>query len=162
MSNETTKERVSAEIERSDPAAPVLPVLEQPAPPKASLPAFVYVIAWISASGAVILFNKYLLDTMKFAYPISLTAWHLTFGTVMTQILAKTTTVLDGRKKVKMTGRIYLRAIVPIGFFFSLSLIAGNVSYLYLSVAFIQMLKVCSDILPAMLASLSSNIPLKL
>src|SRR2546421_5390743 len=60
----------------------------------------------------------------------------------MTQILARTTTLLDGRKKLKMTGRIYLRAILPIGFFFSLSLICGNKAYLYLSVAFIQMLKV--------------------
>ena len=60
----------------------------------------------------------------------------------MTQILARTTTLLDGRKKIKMTGRVYLRAIVPIGLFFSLSLICGNLTYLYLSVAFIQMLKV--------------------
>lgn len=60
----------------------------------------------------------------------------------MTQILARTTSLLDGRKTVKMTGRVYLRAIVPIGLFFSLSLICGNVAYLYLSVAFIQMLKV--------------------
>ena len=60
----------------------------------------------------------------------------------MTQILARTTTLLDGRKTVRMTGRVYLRAIVPIGFFFSLSLICGNLTYLYLSVAFIQMLKV--------------------
>lgn len=60
----------------------------------------------------------------------------------MTQVLARTTTLLDGRKTVKMTGRVYLRAIVPIGLFFSLSLICGNVTYLYLSVAFIQMLKV--------------------
>ena len=34
------------------------------------------------------------------------------------------------------------RAIVPIGAFFSLSLICGNLAYLYLSVSFIQMLKV--------------------
>lgn len=60
----------------------------------------------------------------------------------MTQVLARTTTLIDGRKSVKMTGRVYLRAIVPIGVFFSLSLICGNVTYLYLSVAFIQMLKV--------------------
>lgn len=60
----------------------------------------------------------------------------------MTQILARFTTVLDGRKTVKMTGRVYLRAIVPIGLMFSLSLICGNMTYLYLSVAFIQMLKV--------------------
>ncbi len=60
----------------------------------------------------------------------------------MTQLMAKTTTLLDGRKTVKMTGKVYLRAILPIGFFFSLSLICGNKAYLYLSVAFIQMLKV--------------------
>lgn len=60
----------------------------------------------------------------------------------MTQVMARFTSVLDSRKKVPMTGRVYLRAIVPIGLFFSLSLICGNVSYLYLSVSFIQMLKV--------------------
>jgi hypothetical protein len=67
---------------------------------------------------------------------------HMIFATFMTQVLAKTTTLLDGRKTVKMTGKVYLRAILPIGFFFSLSLICGNKAYLYLSVAFIQMLKV--------------------
>lgn len=41
-----------------------------------------------------------------------------------------------------MNGRVYLRAIVPIGVFFSLSLICGNLTYMYLSVSFIQMLKV--------------------
>jgi hypothetical protein len=60
----------------------------------------------------------------------------------MTQILARTTNLLDGLKTVKMDGRTYLRAIVPIGLFFSLSLICSNQAYLYLSVAFIQMLKV--------------------
>ena len=67
----------------------------------------------------------------------------------MTQVMARFTSLLDGRKTVKMTGRVYLRAIVPIGAFFSLSLICGNLTYLYLSVAFIQMLKVCEWILQA-------------
>jgi hypothetical protein len=78
-------------------------------------------------------------------FPIFLTTWHLVFATVMTQVLARFTTVLDSRKKVPMTGRVYLRAIVPIGIFFSMSLICGNQAYLYLSVAFIQMLKVRQD-----------------
>lgn len=45
-----------------------------------------------------------------------------------------------------MTGKIYLRAIVPIGIFFSLSLICGNMTYLYLGVAFIQMLKATTPV----------------
>ena len=76
----------------------------------------------------------------------------MAFATFMTQLLARTTTLLDGRKNVKMTGRVFVRAILPIGFFFSLSLICGNKAYLYLSVAFIQMLKVGN---PALMTELS-------
>jgi hypothetical protein len=79
-------------------------------------------------------------------YPVILTTYHLTFATVVTQIMARWTTMLDGRKTVKMTGRVYLRAVVPIGVFFSLSLICGNLTYLYLSVAFIQMLKATTPV----------------
>ena len=75
-------------------------------------------------------------------YPIILTTYHLGLATVLTQIMARFTNILDGRHKVKMTPHVYTRAIVPIGITFSLSLIAGNLTYLYLSVAFIQMLKV--------------------
>lgn len=64
----------------------------------------------------------------------------------MTQLLARFTTVLDSRKNVPMTGRVYLRAIVPIGLMFSLSLICGNLTYLYLSVSFIQMLKATTPV----------------
>ena len=74
-------------------------------------------------------------------YPIILTTYHLSFATVVTQMLARWTTLLDGRKTVKMTRQIYVNAVLPIGIFFSLSLICGNLTYLYLSVAFIQMLK---------------------
>jgi hypothetical protein len=45
-----------------------------------------------------------------------------------------------------MTARVYIRAVVPIGIFFSLSLICGNLTYLYLSVAFIQMLKATTPV----------------
>ena len=97
---------------------------------------------WIALSSAVIIFNKWVLDRKGFKYPIFLTTWHLIFATAMTQLMARFTTLLESRKKVPMTGRVYLRAIVPIGAFFSMSLIFSNAAYLYLSVAFIQMLKV--------------------
>jgi hypothetical protein len=73
---------------------------------------------------------------------VLLTCWHLIFATILTQILARTSTLLDGRKTVRMTGKVYFRAIVPIGVLYSLSLVCSNLTYLYLSVAFIQMLKV--------------------
>lgn len=118
------------------------------ATPRSKIPSAVYVIVWISLSSAVILFNKWILDpkTTNFRFPIFLTTWHLLFSSIATQILARTSTLLDGRKTVKMTGKVYLRAIVPIGLFFSLSLICSNKAYLYLSVSFIQMLKATTPV----------------
>jgi len=142
--------RVSGELSRplnSEPTLPTVnPDLARPEPQRASIPPAVYVIVWISLSSGVILFNKWILSTLDFHYPVILTTWHLTFATIMTQVMARTTTLLDGRKNIKMTGRVYLRAIVPIGLFFSLSLICGNLTYLYLSVAFIQMLKATTPV----------------
>lgn len=75
-----------------------------------------------------------------------LTCWHLVFATLATQVLARKTKLLDGRKRLKMTGRTYLRAIVPIGLVYSASLVCSNMVYLYLSVAFIQMLKAAAPV----------------
>ncbi|TVY36176.1 putative sugar phosphate/phosphate translocator [Lachnellula occidentalis] len=134
----------------------MLPITEKEKPLKAGPhPAF-YFGAWMFFSIITILFNKYLLSDQGFHYrtpPFSvssitaiLTCWHLFFATIMTQILARTTSLLDNRKKVKMTSQLYLRAIVPIGVLYSASLVCSNQTYLYLSVAFIQMLKASAPI----------------
>ncbi|KAK1976604.1 triose-phosphate transporter family-domain-containing protein [Colletotrichum cereale] len=107
---------------------------------------FMEVVSWILFSNLTILFNKWLLDTAGFKYPVILTCWHLVFSTLATQILARTTTLLDGRHKVRMTSHIYLRAVVPIGLLFSGSLVCSNLVYLYLSVSFIQMLKAAAPV----------------
>lgn len=73
---------------------------------------------------------------------IFLTTWHMVFAAIATQILARATRLLNGRKTVQMTGRKYMRAVVPIGLVYSASLVCSNMPYLYLSVPFIQMLKV--------------------
>lgn len=141
------KSRTSGEVKREEPTLPTInPDAVKPEPPKSTVHPALYVALWISLSSSVILFNKWILDTLEFRYPVILTTYHMTFATIATQLLARYTTWLDGRKTVKMTGRVYLRAIVPIGLFFSLSLILGNLTYLYLSVAFIQMLKATTPV----------------
>ncbi|KAF4584491.1 triose-phosphate transporter [Ophiocordyceps camponoti-floridani] len=112
----------------------------EPSPSKGLHPAL-YIANWIFFSNLTILFNKWILDSAGFRYPILLTCWHLVFSVFATQILARTTTLLDSRHKLPMTPRLYLRTICPIGLFYSGSLVCSNLVYLYLSVAFIQMLK---------------------
>lgn len=125
----------------TDQEQDTLPTVEKTAPRGPQLhPAF-YIGAWIFFSNTTILFNKWLLDTAGFRYPIILTTFHLFFACLATQILARTNPSLLNVKAVRMTGRIYLRNVVPIGILYSGSLVCSNLVYLYLSVAYIQMLK---------------------
>lgn len=64
------------------------------------------------------------------------------FATAATQLLARTTRMLDSRHAVHMNRRAYVRAVVPIGVLYSASMVCSTLVYLYLSVPFIQMLKV--------------------
>ncbi|RAK72498.1 TPT-domain-containing protein [Aspergillus fijiensis CBS 313.89] len=104
-------------------------------------PVVLGVLAWVFWSNLTILFNKWLIESTEFHYPIILTTWHLLFATLATQLLARTTTLLNSRHTHRMTPRTYLRQIVPIGLLYSGSLVTSNLTYLYLNVSFIQMLK---------------------
>ncbi|KAK9781907.1 hypothetical protein SCAR479_01778 [Seiridium cardinale] len=108
-------------------------------------PAF-YIAAWIFFSNLTIIFNKWLLDTAGFRYPIILTTIHLVTSTLLTQLLARFTPLLDSRHAIKLNGRIYIRAILPIGILYTVSLLCSNLTYLYLSVPFIQMLKALAPV----------------
>ncbi|RAK90626.1 integral membrane protein [Aspergillus costaricaensis CBS 115574] len=104
------------------------------------------ILSWVFWSNLTILFNKWVIESTEFRYPIILTTWHLVFATLATQVLARTTTMLDGRKRMRMDGRTYVRMIIPIGILYSGSLVCSNIVYLYLNVSFIQMLKACGPI----------------
>ena len=90
----------------------------------------------------MIIYNNYLYNTLNFKYPVFLVTFHLAFAAVGTRILQRTTRLLDGAKEVKMSKDMFVRSILPIGVLFSGSLILSNTAYLYLSVSYIQMLKV--------------------
>ncbi|KAF8343095.1 TPT-domain-containing protein [Cantharellus anzutake] len=108
---------------------------------KPSLSAVVVIPIWMICSSSVILYNNYLYNNLNFKFPVFLVTWHLVFATIGTRVLQRTTNLLDGVKDVNITQDVFIRSILPIGLFFSGSLIFGNQAYLYLSVPFIQMLK---------------------
>ncbi|KAH7675310.1 Glucose-6-phosphate/phosphate and phosphoenolpyruvate/phosphate antiporter domain-containing protein [Dioscorea alata] len=101
---------------------------------------YLYLLIYICLSSGVILYNKWVLSPkyFKFPYPITLTMIHMGFSAAVAVILVR---VLKVVAPVKMTFQIYMTCVVPISAFFASSLWFGNTAYLYISVAFIQMLK---------------------
>jgi len=109
--------------------------------PRAKLSAAAIIPVWIVLSSGVIIYNNYIYNTLNFKYPVFLVTWHLTFAAIGTRVLQRTTHLLDGAKDVPVSKDMFFRSILPIGLLFSGSLILSNTAYLYLSVAYIQMLK---------------------
>ncbi|KAF8440585.1 triose-phosphate transporter family-domain-containing protein [Terfezia claveryi] len=145
--------RSQAQVEQNAPrqntfdhVRDVLEVPEKSPSPVLSLHPSIYVIIWICLSSSVILFNKWILHNLEFDFPIFLTTWHLIFATIATRVLAYSTSLLNGLNRVRVTRLLFFKAVVPIALFFSLSLICSNQAYLYLSVAFIQMLKATTPV----------------
>ncbi|KAM0860248.1 hypothetical protein ACQ4PT_046661 [Festuca glaucescens] len=101
---------------------------------------YLYLLIYICLSSGVILFNKWVLSPkyFKFPFPITLTMIHMAFSGVVTFFLVRVFKVVA---PVKMTFQIYATCVIPISAFFASSLWFGNTAYLYISVAFIQMLK---------------------
>ena len=74
----------------------------------------------MACSISVILYNKFVFNTLNFPFPVFLTTWHLafsvsnsllnarmglTFEAISTRILQRTTTLVDGAKEIEMTVR---------------------------------------------------------
>ncbi|XP_057460856.1 probable sugar phosphate/phosphate translocator At3g17430 isoform X1 [Actinidia eriantha] len=101
---------------------------------------YLYLLIYILLSSGVILYNKWVLSPQyfNFPFPITLTMIHMGFSGAVAFFLVR---ILKVVSPVKMTFEIYATCVIPISAFFASSLWFGNTAYLFISVAFIQMLK---------------------
>ncbi|KAG2499145.1 hypothetical protein HYH03_002728 [Edaphochlamys debaryana] len=96
-----------------------------------------YIFLWIFLSALVIMVNKYVLAYSGFPFPIALTLTHMAFCSALAFVIIR----LGFVETIHMDSSTYFKNVVPIAALFSGTLWLGNAAYLYLSVAFIQMLK---------------------
>ncbi|TYK16363.1 putative sugar phosphate/phosphate translocator [Cucumis melo var. makuwa] len=76
---------------------------------------------------------------INFPYPLALTLLHMIFSSILCFILIKVFKVL--KIEEGMSAEMYATSVIPIGATFAMTLWLGNTAYLYISVAFAQMLK---------------------
>ncbi|XP_073114035.1 probable sugar phosphate/phosphate translocator At3g14410 isoform X2 [Elaeis guineensis] len=102
---------------------------------------YAYILLYIALSSGQIFFNKWVLSSkqINFPYPVGLTLLHMLFSSVLCFVLTKVFKVIKIEGGV--TPEIYATSVVPIGAMFAMTLWLGNSAYLYISVAFAQMLK---------------------
>ncbi|ESW21221.1 hypothetical protein PHAVU_005G052200 [Phaseolus vulgaris] len=106
-----------------------------------TLRTYAYLLIYIALSSGQIFFNKWVLSSkeINFPYPLGLTLLHMVFSSVLCFTLTKILKVM--KVDEGMTPEVYVTSVVPIGAMFAMTLWLGNTAYLYISVAFAQMLK---------------------
>ncbi|KAJ6790816.1 putative sugar phosphate/phosphate translocator [Iris pallida] len=102
---------------------------------------YAYLLLYIALSSGQIFFNKWVLSSkqINFPYPVGLTLLHMLFSSVLCFILTRVLKII--KIEEGMTSEIYTTSVIPIGAMFAMTLWLGNSAYLYISVAFAQMLK---------------------
>ncbi|QDZ17904.1 triose-phosphate transporter [Chloropicon primus] len=102
-----------------------------------ALKTFGLILNWILASAGLILFNKWLLSSGHFPYPVTLTLFHQAFCALVAFVALK----LNLFECATMDRKEYLKGVVPIGALYAMALWFGNWAYMYLQVSYVQMLK---------------------
>lgn len=102
---------------------------------------YFYLLLYIILSSGQIFFNKWVLSSKEigFPYPLGLTLMHMVFSSVLCFVVIKVLKLI--KHQDGMTPEIYVSTVFPIGAMFAMTLWLGNTAYLYISVAFAQMLK---------------------
>ncbi|KAF9623086.1 hypothetical protein IFM89_036483 [Coptis chinensis] len=102
---------------------------------------YIYILLYIFLSSGQIFFNKWVLSSkqINFPYPLGLTLLHMVFSSVLCFLLTKVFKIVNVEEG--MTLDIYTTSVIPIGAMFAMTLWLGNTAYMYISVAFAQMLK---------------------
>jgi multidrug transporter EmrE-like cation transporter len=96
---------------------------------------------WPVISSALIMPNTYIMRTLEFGYPATLTCWHQASVAFMSQFRFSGGTVHSEPKAPKIPTKEYIGLILPIAALYALALVFNSLPYLCLSVAFVQMLK---------------------
>lgn len=103
-------------------------------------------ILWSALGIFLIFFNKFIFlpaaAGFDFPYTVFLMWWHAVCGTISTHILRLARPdMLPAVREQKLDAKLYLVNIFPIAGLQAAALAFGNTAYLYISVAYIQMVK---------------------
>ena len=94
----------------------------------------------------IIFLNKHILSALNFNFPVLLSLMGMICSSIVSWVLC-TVGLVERKNASKVTTKFYLRNIMPIGLIIGLTLWTGNLAYIYISVAYIQMLKASSPVI---------------
>eukprot|EP00928_Gymnodinium_smaydae_P005253 TRINITY_DN11801_c0_g6_i1.p1 TRINITY_DN11801_c0_g6~~TRINITY_DN11801_c0_g6_i1.p1 ORF type:complete len:429 (+),score=91.05 TRINITY_DN11801_c0_g6_i1:66-1352(+) len=125
---------------------PTTPVVK---PKKSMWLSIPYIVAyWVCAVGLVFM-NAHIIHTIR--APAAMTAWHMFCCSILVRVVKTLAPSFVKETGADLDANTILTKVAPVSLLFATSLALGNRAYLYLSVAFIQMIKAAHPVLTYMM-----------
>lgn len=105
------------------------------------------IVQWVAISSALILYNKHLISG-GFGHPVTLVLLHMMFGSFASGLWS----AMGWEQVPSISFRSWAFGFLPVGMFFAASLAFSNMAYLYISVAYIQMIKASTPVVVLLLS----------
>ena len=106
--------------------------------PKAAA-AIVSCLLWSLVSSGLVFLNKFIMSHEGFNFPMALSCLGMSTSSVLSYVCVYRLKMI--KRSVRWSGAFLATTAFPIGFCTALTLYLGNLAYLYLSVAYVQILK---------------------
>lgn len=105
---------------------------------------------YLIAGPALILLNKHILSTVGFHFPMTVSCVGLVTTSVLIQLLVSSRrVVVEHRERINCS--FYVKNMLTVGLCSAVTLATGNMVYMHLTVAFIQMLKAFTPVVTMIL-----------
>jgi len=101
--------------------------------------------SWMSVSSLLILLNKYIMVDLHFKYPMVVSSMGMMMSGTLSYLTCHVFKLVPANSLISFS--FWLHRMLPVGFFMAMTLWTGNEVYLYLTVAFIQMLKAFTPVI---------------
>ncbi|MEW5300114.1 MAG: hypothetical protein WDW38_002951 [Sanguina aurantia] len=102
-------------------------------------------VSWMVVSSLLILLNKYLMVDLGFRYPMFVAGTGMVMSGLLSYVVCVCLRLVEAKNTITLT--FWVHKVMPVGFFMAMTLWTGNVVYMHLSVAFIQMLKAFTPVI---------------
>eukprot|EP00803_Ostreobium_quekettii_P005683 evm.model.scf_1270.4 EVM.evm.TU.scf_1270.4 scf_1270:40335-43122(+) len=109
-------------------------------------------LGWMVVSSGLILLNRQLMVADGFKYPMALSGMGMLFSALASFLACKVFKVVTLKAAPNaVTAQYYMTHIMPVGLLMAATLHFGNLVYMHLTVAFIQMLKSVTPVMTMLL-----------
>lgn len=112
---------------------------------------FLYMSTWFAVSCSIAILNKFVFSTLEFAFPLSLTAYHMLGQSLLAPLVLH---ICPSLRKQSLSKNEFKALVVPVACILSVEICFNNLGLRYIPVSFVQTIRSLTPLCAALVSTL--------